>query len=184
MKAKKHNVIGYYESKDIDDTLAGKENDLVYATDTKEMFQYRNGKWEHYASDVKVEGGGLNMGLYELNKSIISQLPTLDDDTIEEKKELINVFCRDTKNNFYMMYGKEISYFTIFHIIEGTTELKSLADGVLACLEQFGPIKVIDFTEDQNAFEIWVMDEVGTTNGEATCFYLFPYDAGIVEVED
>ena len=179
MKAKKHNVVGYYESKDIDHTLAGKENDLVYATDTKEMFQYRNGKWEHYASDVKIEGGGLNMGLYELNKSIVGQIPDLSDEALEDKKNLINTFAIDTHNKFYMMYGKEISYFTIFNAIEGTTELKSLADGVFICLEQFGAIKAIDFTEDQSAFEIWVM------NGEeATCLYLFPYDAGIVEVED
>ena len=180
MKAKKHNVIGYYESKDIDHTLAGKENDLVYATDTKEIFQHRNGKWEHYASDVKVEGGGLNMGLYELNKSIIGQLPTITD--VSEKETLINEFHHDTHNKFYMMYGKEISYFTIFNVIEGTTELKSLADGVFACLEQFGPIKAIDKNEDGTAIEIWVMDEVMTK--EATCLYLFPYDAGIVEVED
>ena len=182
MKAKKHNVVGYYESKDIDEKLAGKENDLVYSTDTQEIFQYRNGKWEHYASDVKVEGGGLNMGLYELNKSIIGQLPTIEDTT--EKGELINEFYQNTHNKFYMMYGKEISYFTIFNVIEGTTELKSLADGVFACLEQFGPIKAIDKNEDGTAIEIWVMDDVGTVNGEATCLYLFPYDAGIVEVED
>ena len=44
-------------------------------------------------------------------------------------------------------------------------------------IQNIGKIKAIDFTEPQDAIEIWVEDEDGPT-----CLYLFPYDSGIVQV--
>ena len=52
--------------------------------------------------------------LYELNRSIIDQQGALDEVAIAEKFNLINTFADDTKNNFYMLYGREINYFTVF----------------------------------------------------------------------
>ena len=51
--------------------------------------------------------------LYELNRSIIEQQGVLAD-ALAEKFELINTFAADTKNDFYMLYGREINYFTVF----------------------------------------------------------------------
>jgi hypothetical protein len=77
-------------------------------------------------------------------------------------------------NKYFMLYGKEISYFTVFKIIEP----QYLGEDVLSCCLNVGPVKVMDLTEAGDAVEIWVQPE----NDEPTCLYLFPYDSGIVQV--
>jgi hypothetical protein len=72
-----------------------------------------------------------------------------------------------------MLYGKEISYFTLFRISDSTY----FGNEVIDCLNNVGDIKAIDFTEAQDAIEIWIQDEDGPT-----CLYLFPYDSGLVQV--
>ena len=111
------------------------------------------------------------MGLYDMNKHIISQLPVLTD--LENKKYTINSLHAKFNNEFYMLYGKEISYFTLFRIFDSTY----LGNEVIDCLNNVGDIKAIDFTEAQDAIEIWIQDEDGPT-----CLYLFPYDSGLVQV--
>ena len=72
-----------------------------------------------------------------------------------------------------MLYGKEISYFTLFKIVEP----QYFSYEVIECLKNVGDIKAIDLTEDKDAIEAWVI-----ADNEVTCLYLFPYDLGIVQV--
>jgi hypothetical protein len=72
-----------------------------------------------------------------------------------------------------MLYGKEISYFTLYKIIKS----QYFGNEVIDCLKNIGIIKAIDFTETQDAIEIWVENDNGPT-----CLYLFPYDNGVVQV--
>ena len=51
-----------------------------------------------------------------------------------------------------MLYGKEISYFTVFEIIES----QYFSEEVLACCLNIGPIKAMDLTETKDAIEIWI----------------------------
>ena len=120
---------------------------------------------------INVDNSGINMGLYDMNKQIISQLPELTD--LEDKYCTINNLHAKFNNFYYMMYGKEISYFTLFKIIKP----QYFGSEVIDCLKNVGIIKAIDFTEEQDAIEIWVENENGPT-----CLYLFPYDNGIVQV--
>jgi hypothetical protein len=71
-----------------------------------------------------------------------------------------------------MLYGKEISYFTVFRVKEHTY----FSQEVIDVIKHIGSsVKAIDLTEAKDAIEVWVMYE-----GEPTCLYLFPYDNGIV----
>ena len=72
-----------------------------------------------------------------------------------------------------MMYGKEISYFTLFKVNEPLL----FGDTVADCIPNVGTVKAVDITEANDAVEIWVIN-----NDEPTCLYLFPYDMGLVEV--
>lgn len=123
----------------------------------------------------QIEGGGLELGLYDLNKQIIEQLPTLTPEELENKEETINELHKKYNNEFYMLYGKEISYFTLFKLNKNTTQF---GNEVIDCLKNVGFIKSIDKTETEDAIEIWVQPETI----ESTCLYLFPYDSGLVEV--
>lgn len=121
--------------------------------------------------EIKMENSGIEMGLYDMNKQIIAQLPDVTDwDRVEA---LLNDFYNIHHNVYYMMYGKEISYFTLFKV----NEPLMFGDVVMDCIPNVGVVKAVDITENNDAVEIWVMQD-----DEATCLYLFPYDMGLVEV--
>lgn len=141
-----------------------------HATDTERIFTFLESGWQN-SSDAFT--GNVNMSLYDMNKQIIAQLPDLEVTT--ETVQQIDAFVKETLNTHYMLYGKEISYFTIFQRCYDLTE--TVGEAVIDCLNNVGVIKSIDLTEAKDAFEIWVI-----ANDEATCLYLFPYDSGIVHV--
>jgi hypothetical protein len=111
------------------------------------------------------------MDLYDMNKQIISQLPDLTDwDRVETT--LLD-FDNKWYNDYYMLYGKEISYFTVFKIKESSAFGREVID----VIKNVGAVKAIDLTEAADAIEVWVIYK-----DEPTCLYLFAYDSGIVQV--
>ncbi len=121
--------------------------------------------------EVKMNESGFELSLYDMNKQIIAQLPDLTDwDRVEI---LLNEFYQVHHNTYYMMYGKEISYFTVFKVCKPHL----FGSVVMDCIPNVGTVKAIDLTEAKDAIEIWTI-----YNDEPTCLYLFPYDMGIVEV--
>lgn len=144
--------------------------EVAKSTDTNRMWQYTEKGW----TDI-TDSANISMNIYDMNKQVIAQLPSLCEENIISSIGLINSYVYETNNIHYMLYGKEISYFTIFQRIEGLTE--TVGEAVIDCLHSVGEIKSIDLTPEKDAFEIWVMYQ-----DEATCLYLFPYDAGIVQV--
>ena len=50
------------------------EGELIQTPEGKYMI-WHEGAW----NEIKMESGGINMGLYDMNKQIISQLPILED---------------------------------------------------------------------------------------------------------
>lgn len=148
---------------------------IRYTPDEGEIIQTPEGKFmiwhDNTWNEVKIDGGGINMGLYDMNKQIISQLPCMED--FSKALEDIRTLHETYWNKYYMMYGKEISYFTLFEIIG----YNDFGNDVIDCCTNIGPIKAMDLTEAGDAIEIWVEIEDGPT-----CLYLFPYDSGIVRV--
>ena len=121
----------------------------------------------------------VSLNLYDLNKQIMAQMPTLADEVIATKITLIDEFVKDTLNCHYMMYGKEISYFTIFQRCFDLTE--TVGEAVIDCLKNVGEIRSIELTENKDAIEIWVHISY-LEDPLDTCLYLFPYDSAIVKV--
>ena len=143
------------------------EGEIIQNNADGKFYIYKDGKW----MIINMDSSGISMDLYDMNKQIINQLPTITD--LESKKNTINLLHEKFNNDFYMLYGKEISYFTLFWMIDP----EFFGTEVIECLKNLGNIKAIDLTETQDAVEIWVeyLDEV-------TCLYLFPYDMGVVKV--
>ena len=150
---------------------------VAYAADTNETYIYGQDGWQLLSNNVKLEGQGLQMNLYDLNCSIMEQLPTITDFT--NAINVINDYKASIFNYHYMLYGKDISYFTVFEVHD-KGECDSLGHGVIECLTSVGDIKAVDLTEAKDAVEIWVV----TPEGKTTCLYLFPYDSGIVTVKE
>lgn len=144
------------------------EGEIIQNPDGEYLI-WKDGNW----NKINVEGSNISMGLYDMNKQIISQLPTLTTDDLLEKLPLVEELHNKYNNEYYMLYGKEISYFTLFKL----KQVESFPHEAIDCLQNIGPIKAIDLTEDKDAIEAWVM-----ADDEATCLYLFPYDMGVVVV--
>ena len=144
------------------------EGEIIQNPDGEYLI-WKDGNW----NKINVEGSNISMGLYDMNKQIIAQLPTLTTDDLLEKLPLVEELHNKYNNEYYMLYGKEISYFTLFKL----KQVESFPHEAIDCLQNIGPIKAIDLTEDKDAIEAWVM-----AKDEATCLYLFPYDMGVVVV--
>lgn len=147
------------------------DGEIVINTVDDGYYIYKDGNW----MKINVENSGLNLGLYDLNKQIIAQLPMLSDEELSNKKTVINQLHEKFNNEYYMLYGKELSYFTLFKLKDPSR----FGDEVIECLGYLdGDVKCIDMTEPEDAIEIWVHE--GTK--DPTCLYLFPYDTGLVVV--
>ena len=145
------------------------EDGEVIQTPDGEYLMWKDDAWMKFS----MEGSGMNMGLYDLNKSIINQLPNLTKEDLKDTKPTIDSLHAKFNNEFYMLYGKEISYFSLFKLEDS----KYFSEEVLNCLRALGEVKCIDYTEANDALEIWV-----TYEEDVTCLYLFPYDSGLIVV--
>lgn len=125
---------------------------------------------------IDVNNGNIQLNLLDINRQIISQLPELTE--VSDKIELIDNFSKEQGNTFYMLYGKNISYFTVF-MVSLFQSLETLGTEVINCLRNLGKIKLIE--PDSNnpaAIECWIQED----GQEAEVLYLFPYDLGIIYV--
>ena len=127
-----------------------------------------------------------SVSLYELNRSIIKQQGPLEEKDIKSKMNILKEFS-NTFGKYYLLYGREINYFTLF-VRDENWELESLDLGVIECLNNIGTIYSIEYTKEKDAIEIWIEVETETSTDTEksekliTCMYLFPYDTGIVTI--
>lgn len=156
---------------EIFDMISPEEGMIKTAEDSSESFMFKNGKWEQ----IELNSQPFSMNLYDLNKSIMSQLDIIEE--FGDKILLINEFKDNTNNQFYMLYGKEISYFTVF-MTDFPEEDETIGEAAIDCLRSIGDITSVDLTQNHDAIECWVRDEQGLD----TCLYLFPYDQGMIFV--
>lgn len=88
---------------------------------------------------------------------------------------------REPRPRYFMLYGRDVSYFTVFRRVSGKADTESLFAGLKEILMALGDVYAIDPTADGSAIEIWVryIDEEQEID-EMTCLYLFNYDEGVV----
>lgn len=155
-------------------------NEICYCEETSKLYQYslEESKWV----EMKTDGQGLNLNLYELNKNVISQLPFLDRKENEKTfRKKLNEFKENNKNsNYFMLLNNELHYFTILtlnQIKNKIGELSTFENTIIDLIYEIGQIYSLEFTEDNSAIEIWIKP-----NGydEPHVFYLFNYSEGVV----
>ena len=124
----------------------------------------------------------IGMGtLYDLNKMAVEKGEiALIGDMLEEKKDLIMNFLKDTNAIYYMLLSNERKDYTIFrNEMRNYDEekLKIEINELMECLLNRGLIKGIDLTKDEQAIEIWL-----SIKEEAFVYYFFPYDNAVIEI--
>ena len=115
----------------------------------------------------------------------MTQLPDFEDSQWEGAESVFKEWLEGKTCKYFMLYGREINYFTIFKkktLLDEKTDFETLFKAVKECLTALGPVKsvAINKLEDGSAssIEIWVKYE-----DVVTCMYLFDYEEGIVVYE-
>lgn len=116
--------------------------------------------------------------LYDVNKGIVEKsVPDLTKEELEDKKNLIIEFLKDTNNKYYMLLCNDKKDYTVFRRSSkqniGTELVNILID---ECLQNRGKTKSIEYTESKDAIEIWI-----SIDGESYCYYFFPYDMAVIQ---
>lgn len=126
----------------------------------------------------KIKGKGkVNMSLYDINKSIIAQLPEYKNDQIRELEKNIDNWAKKDKielNKFFMLLCRDINYYTIFSLEPEKAEFRTLGEGITGLLYDAGYTIHSEEVQDDHC-EIWVKKD-----NEAYVFMLFPYDQGVI----
>lgn len=157
------------------------DGEAFYVKDENKIYVWKDEDKSYKEVDQKmISEGGLKMNLYEINKSIISQMDPLDEAKINDLKDMVNSIL---DKNYYLLYGEEISYFTLFErkpqIIQDPKEDTSLGNMLIECLKAFDKVYNYELL-DNGAIEIWVHNK---DNNLATVLYLFDYTDGVVIYE-
>lgn len=157
------------------------DGEVFYVKGENKIYVWKDEDKSYKEVDQKmISEGGLKMNLYEINKSIISQMDPLDEAKINDLKDMINSIL---DKNYYLLYGEEISYFTLFErkpqIIQDSEEDTSLGNMLIECLKAFDKVYNYELL-DNGAIEIWVHNK---NNNLATVLYLFDYTDGVVIYE-
>ena len=126
--------------------------------------------------------------LYEMNQNIIEKnIPTLTEEELQNKKNLIVDFVNNCGNAYYMLLCNDRKDYTIFHrqydsirdiYLDNAGEMDDTLERILVdeCLPNRGQTKSIELTENKDAIEIWL-----SIDGQSYCYYFFPYDSAIIE---
>ena len=151
------------------------EGETVYCEEEKQCYVWTNGEYQPVESQI--DGAGeIKVNYRDLVISAISAFEPIDDEQTKKYQVLLNAWDEIQAKDFYMLYARELDYFTLFHrvIDEGN---KCIGKEVFECLSDLGSVVYIeDFTEDEYYIIFWVK----TPEGKLTEVYLFDYTKGVV----
>ena len=151
--------------------------EAVYIEDEDKLYAFDGYTWRPL--EVKTDGKGLELSLFDMNEQILRQQGPLKGEDVDKAKEIIMGYY-STDVSYYMLLNHKKSYFTVFNMAnEGEFQFFNLSNAVLQCASDLGEIYSVSKTEDDQAIEIWVVDPDDTMH----CLYLFNYDKGIVKVK-
>lgn len=130
--------------------------------------------------------------LYEINKNLISQSSPLSQEEINDKIDsvIIPFFWKninqklnieDSDCTYFMLLCREANDYTLFNFrlyLDYKEPLIIAGDEIYTCMKNRGQVYSIEKTKDNYAVEIWLNHkEYGLV-----CYYLFPYDEGVIEI--
>lgn len=122
--------------------------------------------------------------IFEMNKNIVSKEPEFDFADAEAAEALtqniLKWFNQDCPpNTYYLLYGRDIHYVTLFKTPDGEATPLSAIE-LLRTIAEVGHLISMDFNTETGApcIEIWVR----TDKSKAELLYLMPYDAGLIEL--
>ena len=121
----------------------------------------------------------LDLGtLYDFNKEAMKNEKPLDPIQFNLKVNEVAVELQERETQYWMLLCHERRDYTIFNIIACQNH-KDIEFELKPTLLNRGNIISIDKQPDEN-WVIWIRDD----NNENFVYYLFPYDDGIIEINN
>ena len=151
------------------------EGETVYCEEEKQCYVWTNGEYQPVESQI--DGAGeIKVNYRDLVISAISAFKPFDDEQIKKYQVLLNAWDEIQAKDFYMLYARELDYFTLFHRVSNEGN-RCIGKEVFECLSDLGSVVYVeDFTEDEYNIIFWVK----TSEGKLTEVYLFDYTRGVV----
>ena len=157
------------------------EDEIAYVKDQKKFYLYKNNEWNEVRNPNEEV---FSLSLYEMNKMILAELPSLNDEEIQNGKNILREYILDLKHldKYYTLLCHELKYFTVFvEDNESCLEDKDdIVNVIFECINNIGQIKSIERTQDMQAIEIWVTVSNSASEEETYVMYFFNYGKGIV----
>lgn len=145
------------------------EGELAYCEFEKQTFVFNKNEWKPVTNSF-------SMSYYDLNKAIIDQYPNLE--TFNEKISLINEYNLYNKSKMYLLYGRDLNYFSLFTSLLKKDSSITFGEEVINCLKNISSnIKAIDWNKENNSIEIWL-----TVENVSHCLYLFNADEMVISI--
>lgn len=119
----------------------------------------------------------LGATLYDANKQLVKQTeePLNHLELAAKQNELEGFFEKIKK--YAMLLCHELRDYTVFNLDQTSiTAPMYAAQECLGCCTDRGHVLSIDKTDDDIAYEIWIL-----IDNEPSCYYLFPYDEAVIE---
>ena len=122
----------------------------------------------------------LNLGtLYGFNKEAMKNEKPLDPIQFNVQTKEVCVEMQEREAQYWMLLSHECRDYTIFNII-ACQDVKDIECEFRPTLQNRGLILSIEKQPDEN-WEIWIRDKETEEN---FVYYLFPYDNGVIEVNN
>jgi hypothetical protein len=154
-------------------------NGTIYEVEeTGKCYIRNNHNWDEMQKAKIKEATGPSMKLYEINQNSVMNLPSLSKDQILEKAIQIDNWAANYEDEHYMLLSHNFKYYTIFAKSHLYHNGDSLGDVVTECISNFPIIYSFDYDKENNGGEIWACLE--KNNKVPEVFYLFPYEAGVI----
>lgn len=147
-----------------------KEGEIAWVEDVEKFYVWNDG-W----TVLDTKNTGVNLSLYEVNKQVIAQMPTLSGADLEAARLTLSHYVNglDHSDDYYMLLCYDLRYFTMFARDQKYEE--NIVDAIMDCLSYVGEVKSVEESADGQAIEIWV-----TKDEEAYVMYFFDYGRGVV----
>ena len=121
----------------------------------------------------------INLGnLYDFNKEAMKNENPLDPIQFNLKTNEIAIELQERESQYWMLLCHERRDYTIFNII-ACQDHKDIECELKPTLLNRGTIISIEKQPDEN-WEIWIRD----SENENFVYYLFPYDNGVIEINE
>lgn len=113
---------------------------------------------------------------YDINKTLVKKYEKeLTKEELKDKLDEFKTYIQYTNEKYYMLLCNDKKDYTVFHLSD-INNIDFMFNELNECLTNRGQVYGFDKTQDDQAFEIWLI-----INDEAYCYYFFGYENAVIE---